>query len=280
MSNTERIAFHDGRSIPQLGFGVWQIPDDVVDKVVVSGINLGYRLVDTAHFYYNEAGVGRGIKQSGINRNEIFVTTKLWNSEHGHDLSRAALLQSLETLDLEYIDLYLIHWPVPKVNKYIEAWEALIQLKDEGLIKSIGVCNFNLEHLQNLLDATGVIPVVNQIELHPRFQQQELRQFHKENDIVTQAWSPLGQGNLWNDPSLLAIAQKHNKTVAQVILRWHIQLGNSVIPKSQAVERLRQNMQIFDFKLDATDMELIAELDQVNGRMGPDPELFRLPNNI
>lgn len=277
MSNIDKILLHDGRSIPQLGFGVWQIPDDTVDQVVHNAINLGYRLVDTAHFYFNESGVGRGIKQSGIDRDEICVVSKLWNSDHGHDLSRAAFKQSLKALELDYLDLYLIHWPVPKINKYVQAWEVLIQLRDEGLVKSIGVCNFNIDHLQNLLDETGVIPVINQIELHPRFQQKELRKFHADNGIVTQAWSPLGHGSLWDEQTLLSIAQKHSKTVAQVILRWHVQLGVAIIPKSQSTERLRQNMQVFDFHLDDADMELIGNLDQSDGRMGPDPELFRFP---
>lgn len=270
------LAFHDGRTAPQLGFGVWQIDDDIVADVVQTALELGYRSVDTAAIYANEAGVGRGIAQSGIPRDHLFVTTKIWNTEHGHELTRSAFDASLDKLGLDYVDLYLIHWPVPKVNQYVQTWEVMIQLRDEGRAKSIGVCNFNANHLEKLLDKTGVLPVVNQIELHPLFQQTALREFHAENGIVTEAWSPLGRNTLWNNPTLTALAQKHQRSVAQIILRWHLQLKNMVIPKSVTPARLQENRNVFDFRLDGDDMAAIAALDSADGRGGPDPELFRI----
>lgn len=271
------VVFHDGRSAPQLGLGTWQIDDDKVVSIIQTAIKAGYRSIDTAAIYGNETGVGKGIAQSGVPRDQLFVATKLWNDRHGHDISRAAFEESLEKLGLDYVDLYLIHWPVPKNDLYVQAWEALIPLHDEGLAKSIGVCNFNIPHLQRLLDETGVLPVVNQIELHPGFQQAALREFHAEHGIITEAWSPLGQGSLLGDPTLKRIADKHGRSAAQVILRWHVQLGNMVIPKSVTTSRIVENLQCFDFDLDDDDMAAIASLDQPDGRIGPDPELFRLP---
>lgn len=274
-TNKRTVTFHDGRSAPQLGIGTWQIENDAVTDVVRTALELGYRSIDTAAMYQNEAGVGEGIRQSGIAREEIFLTSKLWNDRHGHAPSRAAFEESLENLGLDYIDLYLIHWPVPKNDLYVEAWETLIQLRDEGLIKSIGVSNFKINHLQKLLDKTGVFPVVNQVELNPGFQQEALRLFHSENHIVTAAWSPLGQGRQLQNSALAAIAHKHSRSVAQVILRWHIQLKNMVIPKSVTPARLQENLNVFDFSLDEADMAIIAGLDDPDGRVGPDPELFR-----
>ncbi len=271
------VSFHDGRSAPQLGLGAWQIEDDIAPSVVKTAIDLGYRSIDTAAIYGNEAGVGRGIAESGIKREDLFIATKLWNDRHGHDSTKAAFSESLDKLGLEYVDLYLIHWPVPKVDLFVDAWESMIQLRDEGLAKSIGVCNFNVNHLEKLLDETGVLPVVNQIELHPHFQQTELRTFHAQQDIITEAWSPLGRGRLWEDPTLNAIAHKHQRTVAQVIIRWHTQLGNMVIPKSVTPNRLQENLMVFDFTLPDDDMAAIAALDRPDGRGGPDPELFHLP---
>ncbi|MGP1613662.1 MAG: aldo/keto reductase [Pollutimonas bauzanensis] len=271
------VSFHDGRSAPQLGMGVWQVENDIASSVVKTAIDIGYRSIDTAAIYGNETGVGRGIAESGVKREELFIATKLWNDRHGHDSTKAAFAESLEKLGLNYVDLYLIHWPVPKVDLFVQAWESMIQLRDEGSAKSIGVCNFNINHLQKLLDETGVLPVVNQIELHPRFQQAELREFHAEHDIITEAWSPLGRGRLWDEPSLNAIARKHQRSVAQVIIRWHTQLGNMVIPKSVTPSRLKENFHVFDFTLEAQDMADIAALDTPDGRDGPDPELFRLP---
>lgn len=267
-------SFHDGRQAPTVGLGTWQIPDESAAEVVCQAVDLGYRAIDTAAIYENEKGVGRGIKQCGVPREDLFVTTKLWNDAHAHGLSRPAFEASLERLGLDYVDLYLIHWPVPQEALFVQAWEALIQLRDEGLAKSIGVCNFNPEQLQALLDETGVLPVVNQIELHPRFQQSELREYHTNNDIVTEAWSPLARNKLAAEPTLLSIAERLNRSVAQVILRWHVQLGNMLIPKSANEARLRENLAIFDFELSADDMAAIAQLDSPEGRTGPDPATF------
>ncbi|MGE4369297.1 MAG: aldo/keto reductase [Burkholderiaceae bacterium] len=271
------LELHDGKKLPQLGLGSWQISTEAAPDVLASAFRVGYRLVDTAPLYENEAGVGKGVRESDLPRGDLFVTTKLWNDSHGHELTRMAFMKSLERLQLDYVDLYLIHWPVPRDNLYVQAWETLIQLRDEGLAKSIGVCNFNIPHLERLLDETGVLPVLNQIELHPGFQQAELRAFHNEHDIVTQAWSPLGQGHFTEHPVLLGLSRKHGRSVAQVILRWHIQLGNAVIPKSVNATRLVENFRIGDFELSDDDMAEIAALDNATGRLGPDPELFRLP---
>lgn len=274
---THTLTFHDGRSAPQLGLGVWQVDDDVAPTVVKTALDIGYRSIDTAAIYANEVGVGKGIRASGVNRADIFVATKLWNDSHGHDFTKTAFQESLEKLGLEYVDLYMIHWPVPKENHYVDAWETMIQLRDEGLAKSIGVCNFNIDHLQKLLDKTGVTPVVNQIELHPHFQQSELRAFHAEQDIITEAWSPLGSGRLLDEPTITSIAHKHTRSAAQIMIRWHIQLGNMVIPKSVTPARLKENFNVHDFMLDESDMSAIAKLDRPDGRNGPDPELFRMP---
>jgi 2,5-diketo-D-gluconate reductase A len=282
MTTVENIVkFHDGRQAPRIGLGVWQVEDSDAPSVVRTALQEGYRSIDTAAIYGNERGVGQGIRDSGVPREDIFVATKLWNDQHGHDLSRAAFEVSLEKLGLNYVDLYLIHWPVPKFGKFVQAWEALIQLRDEGRAKSIGVCNFNLNHLQTLLDKTGMLPVVNQIELNPYFQQAELREFHAEHEIVTEAWSPLGRGRPLEDGILKDIARKHNRTVAQVILRWHVQIGNMTIPKSVTPSRIKENFQLFDFSLDDSDMKTIATLDRgEEAREGPDPARFSLPKTL
>lgn len=275
MADTMQImTFHDGRGMPALGLGTWQIPDEAAAGVVRQAIELGYRSIDTASIYGNETGVGRGIRESGVAREELFITTKLWNDAHAHDAARAAFEASLERLGLDYVDLYLIHWPAPQNKLYVQAWEALIQLRDQGLAKSIGVCNFDGARLQRLLDETGVLPVLNQVELHPRFQQAELRTYHADNDIVTQAWSPIARGTLSDEPVLKAIAARVGRSVSQVILRWHLQLGHVVIPKSTQAARLRENMSIFDFALTDDDMAAIATLDSADGRTGPDPDVF------
>jgi len=209
-----------------------------------------------------------------VPREELFVATKLLNNAHAHGASRPSFEASLERLGLDYVDLYLIHWPVPEAGLFVQAWEALIQLRDEGLAKSIGVCNFSAAHLQALLDETGVLPVLNQVELHPGFQQESLRQYHANNDIVTEAWSPIARGQFQDNPVLNQIAGRLERSVSQVILRWHVQLGNMIIPKSSRIERLRENMAIFDFQLSDEDMAAIARLDSPSGRMGPDPETF------
>lgn len=272
--NQPYLTFYDGQTAPQLGLGTWKLTGDAAVPAIKAAVSHGYRAIDTAYIYYNEAEVGQGIAQCGIPRDELFITTKVWNNRHGHDSTKEAFRESLDKLKLDYIDLFLIHWPVPKEAQYIDTWKALIELRDEGLAKSIGVCNFEERHLQKLLDNTGVLPVVNQVELHPYFQQQELRKYHKSQGIITEAWSPLGQGTTLADPVLNNIAQKHKATAAQVILKWHMQLGNMAIPKSANANRIRENFNIWQFRLDEEDMQRIAELDREDGRIGPDPERF------
>src|SRR5690606_10965915 len=269
--NVKSLKLHDGNTVPQLGFGVWQVGNDVVHEAIRTALDTGYRLIDTAAIYGNEEGVGRAIRECGVDRSQLFITTKLWNDRHGYDETMAAFDQSMQTMGLDYVDLYLIHWPAPKIGLYVKSWKAMIQLRDEGRIKSIGVSNFNIDHLQRLLDETGVIPVVNQIELNPRFQQPELREYHAEKGIVTESWSPLRHGLLWDNPVRAAIAAKHGRSLAQVVLRWHTQLGNMVIPKSVTPSRIRENFNIYDFSLDAEDMAAIARLHDPGARHGPDP---------
>jgi 2,5-diketo-D-gluconate reductase A len=281
MANIQHpITFHDGNSVPQLGFGVWQIDNDIVADTIKTAVKVGYRLIDTAAIYGNETGVGDGIRHCGVDRSELFIATKVWNDCHGYDETLAAFDESMQKLGLDYLDMYLIHWPAPKIGLYVQTWKALIRLRSEGRVKSIGVCNFNIPHLQNLLDQTGVLPVLNQIELNPRFQQPELREYHTEKGIITESWSPLGNGLLWDDPTLTAIAHKHGRTVAQVIVRWHTQLGNMVIPKSVTPSRIKENFAIYDFTLDDDDMAAIGALHDPNARHGPDPERFRLPKAV
>lgn len=275
-TNQPYVTFHDGRRAPQLGFGTWQIPDADTPAAIHTALEAGYRSIDTAYIYYNEAGVGQGVAQSGIARDELFVATKVWNNRHGHDSTKASLRESLDRLQMDYVDLFLIHWPVPKEGRYIDAWEAMIQARDEGLTRSIGVCNFQMPHLQKLLDKTGVLPVVNQIELHPYFQQAELRAYHADHGIITEAWSPLGQGHAIQDPVLSAIAHKHQVSVAQIILRWHLQMGHMAIPKSVTPSRIQENFNLFNLRLDDEDLNQVAALGKSDGRIGPDPDLFHL----
>lgn len=270
------IVLNDRNTIPQLGYGVWKIDDQDASKAVQNAIRTGYRHIDTARIYENEKGVGEGIRNCGIKRNDLFVTTKVWNADQGYDSTLKACEGSLARLGLDYVDLYLIHWPAPERDLYVETWKAMIHLKKEGFIKSIGVSNFRISDLERLINETGIVPVLNQIELHPAFQQHELRHFHKKHHIATEAWSPLGQGKLLEDTSLAEIADAHGKTVAQIILRWHIEIGNIVIPKSQSPERMVENFAIFDFSLTEADHEKIARLDQHDGRIGPDPDTFNV----
>jgi 2,5-diketo-D-gluconate reductase A len=270
MSTQPTISLNDGNVIPQLGFGVWQVPNEEAAKVVGTAISTGYRSIDTAAIYGNEIGVGKAIAASPVHRGELFITTKLWNDQHTN--ARSALNESLSRLALDQVDLYLIHWPKPRQNAYVEAWKALVKLKEEGRAKSIGVSNFTVSHLKRIIDATGVAPSVNQIELHPRFQQKELAAYHTEHGIITESWSPLGQGTLLENPTLKALAQKHGRTPAQVVIRWHLDRGYIVIPKSATPSRIRENFDVFDFSLDADDHTKIASLDRRDGRIGPDPE--------
>ena len=272
MPSVPDIALSDGSSMPQLGFGVWQVPAGETAKTVGLAIAAGYRSIDTAMIYRNEEGVGEGVRASGIPREQIFITTKLWNADQGYDSTLRAFDASLKRLRLDYVDLYLIHWPMPQQGRYADSWKALVTLKNGGRAKSIGVSNFNQKHLQKIMDETGVVPTVNQVELHPRFQQKALREFHAKHGIATESWSPLGRGALSNEPVLAKVAKKHGKTWAQIVLRWHVELGLIVIPKSVTPARIRENISIFDFRLDTEDLNAIAALDHSDGRSGPDPD--------
>lgn len=271
-----RLALHDGIEIPQLGFGVFQVPPEGTQEAVEMALDAGYRHIDTAAAYRNEAGVGAAIAASGLPREDVFVTTKLWNAQQGHDATLAAFEASLERLGLDHVDLYLIHWPVPSEDRFVDTWRAFERIYEEEAARTIGVSNFRVEDLERLLAETGTRPTVNQIELHPRFQQAELRAFHAEHRIATEAWSPLAQGDLLDDETIVGIAERHDRTPAQVILRWHLQLDNIVIPKSVTPERIRENIEIFDFELGDEDMAEFARLDS-GERIGPDPETFVSP---
>jgi 2,5-diketo-D-gluconate reductase A len=265
------ITFHDGHSIPQVGLGVWQTPQEIAAPTVRAALAAGYRHIDTASGYDNEEGVGEGIRSSGIDRKDIFVTTKLRNTDQGYDNALRAFEISLKKLGSDYIDLYLIHWPSPHRGLYRETWKAFVRLREEGRVRSIGVSNFYPDHLDHIVGDTGVVPVINQIELHPDFQQKTAQEAHKKLNIVTESWSPLGQGRFISNPVIGQIAAKHGKTPAQAIIRWHIDTGLVVIPKSVTPSRIEENFNVFDFKLDSEDMAAIAKLDSAGARMGPDP---------
>ncbi|MFJ7524337.1 aldo/keto reductase [Streptomyces griseus] len=271
MSTVPTLTLNNGVTIPQLGFGVFQVPDDETTAAVSTALEAGYRSIDTAAIYGNEVGVGRALAASGIPREELFVTTKLWNTDQGYDATLAAFDASLAKLGLDHVDLYLIHWPTPAHDLYPESWRALEKLAADGRIRAAGVSNFQPAHLRRLLDTGTLVPAVNQIELHPGLQQAELRAFHTEHGIATEAWSPLAQGALLKEAALVSIAGRHGKSPAQVVLRWHLQLGNVVIPKSVTPDRIRQNIDVFDFELSAEDMDAIAALDR-GMRTGPDPD--------
>jgi diketogulonate reductase-like aldo/keto reductase len=275
-SGVPMIELRDQARIPQLGFGVFLVPPPETARAVSLALEAGYRHIDTAAQYANEAGVGQAVRAFGIPRSELFVTTKCPNPDHGYEQARAACQMSLERLDLGPIDLYLIHWPVPSRDLYVDTWRAFIELQAEGLVRSIGVSNFQPAHLERLIAETGVAPVVNQIELHPRLQQRELRRLHAQLGIVTEAWSPLARGELLDDPAVVAIAARHGRTPAQVLIRWHLQIGNVVIPKSVTPERIVENLDVFGFDLTAEDIAAIDALDR-GGRIGPDPDTFVTP---
>ena len=263
----------DGATIPQLGFGVFQVPPEDTAEITGRAFEIGYRHIDTAAAYRNEAGVGEAVRASGLDRGEVFITTKLWNSNQGRDNARAALEKSLSRLGLDYVDLYLIHWPAPAQDLYVETWEALVQAQADGLARSIGVSNFQAPHLERVIEATGVTPAVNQIELHPWLAQEPLRAEHARRGIVTEAWSPLAQGAILDDPVIGRIAGEHDRTPGQVVLRWHVQLGNVVFPKSATPERIAENFDVFGFELSDDEMSAIAGLDR-GKRIGPDPDGF------
>ncbi|MFF8601324.1 aldo/keto reductase [Streptomyces sp. NPDC015232] len=269
--NAPTVKLNNGVETPQLGFGVFQVPDDETTAAVTAALEAGYRSVDTAAIYGNEAGVGRALAASGIPREELFVTTKLWNADQGYEATLRAFDDSLAKLGLDHVDLYLIHWPAPARDLYRDSWRALERLAEEGRIRAAGVSNFQPEHLRRLMDGAALTPVVNQIELHPALQQSELRAVHAEHGIATEAWSPLAQGAVLDDPAITAIAAAHGKSPAQVVIRWHLQLGNVVIPKSVTPARIRANADVFDFALTDAEMATIAGLDR-GLRTGPHPD--------
>ena len=267
------VEMNDGRSIPVIGFGVWQVPDDVVIDATLKALEVGYRHIDTAYLYHNERGVGEALRRSGLERDDIFVTTKVWNTDHGYDETLRAFDKSTGLLGIDEVDLYLIHWPTPARDIYLDSWRALIRLREEGRARSIGVSNFHDAHLRKIIDETGVIPAINQIELHPWLPQTQLRDIDARLGIKTEAWSPLGSGRLIDDPVIAEVAAKHGKSPAQVMVRWSIQLGNIVLPKSVTPARIEQNIDVFDFVLDDADMAAIATLES-GRRTGPNPDDF------
>ncbi len=263
-------------SIPQFGLGVFQVAPEETTENVLHAIEAGYRHIDTAKAYGNEAQVGQAVRASGLDRSEFFITTKCFNDDHGYDSATRALKTSLGQLEMEHVDLYLIHWPAPSQDRYVETWRALIEAQQAGLARAIGVSNFQPAHLRRIIDETGVTPAVNQIELHPYLQQAGLRREHADLGIVTEAWSPLAQGLVLDDPAITSIAAEHGKTAAQIVLRWHIELGNVVFPKSVTVERLHENIDVFDFELSADELAQIEAVDR-GERTGPDPDEFTRP---
>jgi 2,5-diketo-D-gluconate reductase A len=274
MPNVPTIKLNNGVQIPQFGFGVFQIPSEETVRAVRTALDAGYRHIDTAQMYGNEAEVGRAIAESGVARDDLFVTTKLNNDSHGYDAAIAALDGSLAKLGLDHVDLFLIHWPRPQEGHYVETWTALEKLQADGKARAVGVSNFTIQHLEELAARTDTVPAVNQIELHPQFPQAELRAYHAEHGIGTEAWSPIGQGgDLLEDERLVELARRHGRSAAQIVLRWHIQLGNIVFPKSVTPDRVRENIDVFDFALSNDDMAVVDGLD-TGTRKGPDPNDF------
>jgi diketogulonate reductase-like aldo/keto reductase len=268
------IELTNGVRMPQVGYGVFQVPDDETATAVKAALDAGYRSIDTAAVYGNEKGVGQAIAESGIPRDELFVTTKLWNAAQGYDSTLKAFDESMQKLGLEQLDLYLIHWPTPARDKYLDTWKAFEKLHADGRVRAIGVSNFQPAHLERLLDAADVAPTVNQVELHPYLQQPQLREFNAKHGIATEAWSPLAKGgSLLGDPVIAELAVKHSRTPAQIVLRWHLQLGNVVIPKSVTPSRIEENFDVAGFTLTEEEMESLTPLDR-GERTGPDPDTF------
>ncbi|WP_058911065.1 2,5-didehydrogluconate reductase DkgA [Entomohabitans teleogrylli] len=273
MTNPTVIKLQDGNVMPQLGLGVWQASNEEVVSAIHKALEVGYRSIDTAAAYKNEDGVGKALADAALPRDELFITTKLWNDDQQRP--HQALQDSLEKLQLDYVDLYLMHWPVPGKNHYVEAWKGMIELQKQGLAKSIGVCNFQVNHLQRLIDETGVTPVINQIELHPLMQQRQLHAWNATHKIQTESWSPLAQGGagVFDQQVIRKLAEKYAKTPAQIVIRWHLDSGLVVIPKSVTASRIAENFAVWDFRLDKEELGEIAKLDQ-GKRLGPDPDTF------
>lgn len=276
MSTVPSLVMNNGLQIPQLGFGVFLVPPEETKQAVTEALEAGYRLIDTAQGYRNEEGVGAALAESDVPRDELFITTKLTNSEQGYDTTLAAFDGSMDKLGIDVLDLFLIHWPLPMFDQYVETWRAFEKLLADGRVRSIGVSNFEIPHLQRLLAETDVTPAVNQIELHPEFPQEDLREFHQQHGILTESWGPLGQGKgLLENPQIVEVAQRKGRTPAQVVLRWHVQLGCVVIPKSVNPDRIRENINIFDFELDDADMAEISKV-RTGERLGGDPNVFAM----
>jgi len=276
MSAVPSLVMNNGLHIPQLGFGVFLVPPEETKQAVAEALKAGYRLIDTAQGYRNEEGVGAAIAESDVSRDELFITTKLTNSQHGYDTTLAAFDGSMEKLGLDGLDLFLIHWPLPMFDEYVETWRAFEKLLADGRVRSIGVSNFEIPHLERLFAETDVTPAVNQIELHPEFPQEELREFHQEHGILTESWGPLGQGKgLLENPHIVEVARRKGRTPAQVVLRWHVQLGCVVIPKSVHPDRIQENIDLFDFELDDGDMAEISKV-RTGQRLGADPNVFAM----
>jgi 2,5-diketo-D-gluconate reductase A len=276
MSTVPSLMMNNGLQIPQLGFGVFLVPPEETKQAVTEALKCGYRLIDTAQGYQNEEGVGAAIAESDVPRDELFITTKLTNSEQGYDTTLTAFDGSMEKLGIDVLDLFLIHWPQPMFDQYVDTWRAFEKLLADGRVRSIGVSNFEIPHLQRLISETDVVPTVNQIELHPQFPQDELREFHAEHGILTESWGPLGQGKgLLEDPNIVEVARRKDRTPAQVVLRWHVQLGCIVIPKSVNPDRIQENIDLFDFELDDADMADISKV-RTGQRLGGDPNTFAM----
>ncbi len=274
MAQQSIVTLADGVAFPQVGLGTYLIPDSEVGAAVQVGLDAGYRHIDTAAFYKNETGIGAALRASGLARADYKVTSKIFNFDQGYDAALKSFAATEARLNIGPVDLMLIHWPAPARDLYVDTWKALIDLQKEGRVTSIGVSNFNPAHLERIIGETGVVPVVNQIELHPAFQQKDLRAFCGQNNIIVESWSPLGQGGVAAHEVLQRIGEKHGKSAVQVTIRWHVELGLIVLPKSATPERIRANFDVFDFALDAEDMAEIATLDRADGRIGPDPEVF------
>ncbi|MFJ9026597.1 aldo/keto reductase [Streptomyces sp. NPDC102259] len=272
MSTIPEYTLNDGTKLPALGLGTWPMDDAEAERAVAEALGLGYRLVDTATNYRNESGVGRGVARGGVPREELVVATKLPGRHHGYEETLASFEESRQRLGLDYVDLYLIHWPLPRVDKFVDSWRAMIKLREDGLVRSIGVSNFTAAHIERLEKETGVLPSVNQIELHPLFPQDELRAFHEAKGVRTESWSPLGRGSaLLEDPAVVSVAESLGVTPGQVVLRWHLQLGAVPIPKSSSPERQRANLDVFGFELGPAQLAAIAE--RPHRRLGGDPEV-------
>ena len=272
MTSVPNITLNSGVEIPQLGFGVFQIPPADTKAATLAALEVGYRHIDTAEMYRNERGVGEAVRDSGLKREDLFVTSKLNNSFHAHDAAMKAFDETLATLDIEYLDLFLIHWPLPAVGDFVDTWKAMIEMHASGRVRAIGVSNFQPAHIRRLLDETDHIPSVNQIEVHPYLTQDDVRAYDFDNGIATEAWSPIAQGLVLGDPVITTIAERLGKTAAQVTLRWHIQRGDIIFPKSVQRDRMVENFEIFDFELTAVDVDAINALNR-NERTGPDPDV-------